>query len=476
MNTLLKDILATFPVTVLTLTVLPVILIGAFKKQAEAPQFWITLTGLCCVIVPSLFLPSERGAAFSNMMMTGGLTNLFTVLFAASTLLTIIAARPHLQRIGTPYGEFYILVLLACIGMIVFASAADLIMTFIGLEILSICLYVLTGFTRKIIQSNEASLKYFLLGSFATGFFLYGIALIYGSTGTTNLLSISERIHGLQYNMLFHVGLALLLTGFAFKIGAAPFHMWVPDVYEGAPTMSTAYMSTGAKAAAFASLTMVFNSTLHSSHDQLTTAMAVIAVASMVIGNVTALVQNKIKRLLAYSSIGHAGYILIGSVAGTSDGIEAVVFYLVSYVFTNIGAFIVVSMLEDAEQGPVTFESMRGLAKKRPVLAALMCVFLFSLTGIPPLSGFFGKYAIFVSAIKQGYTWLAIVGIITSVISAYYYLRVVVTMYFEEGSSETRTYTSAGGYATLTTSAFVVVLFGLVPSILINWIHYLLNK
>jgi NADH-quinone oxidoreductase subunit N len=340
------------------------------------------------------------------------------------------------------------------------------VILFLGLELMSVCFYVLAGFARRRPASNEAGLKYFLLGAFATGFLLYGIALVYGATGTTQLAGIAAHV-GTSSPMLV-IGLGLLLIGLAFKVAAVPFHMWVPDVYEGAPTTVTAFMSTGGKAAAFAALALALSAPVLQAVAPVRQVLAVIAALSMVIGNIIAITQVSVKRMLAYSSIAHAGYILTGIVAANSMGSDGVVFYLAAYTVMNIGAFGVLSVLETPDGQHLTFDDYAGLPGRHPVLAALMALFLFSLTGIPPFAGFFGKYYVFAGAIQAGYTWLAIVGVLMSVVSAFYYLRLVVLMYFKEQALPADTRPPALAVAALVICALAVIQFGIMPSTLLR--------
>jgi NADH-quinone oxidoreductase subunit N len=439
------------------------------KKDSLVIEFRVSLIGIAANIALAVWAFPLRGTAFADTVMTGGFASLTAIIFLVAAGLTIILSRDYIAKIGVNFGEFYHLILMASVGMMTFAAGTDLVVTFIGLELMSICLYVLAGISRRVLKANEASLKYFLLGAFATGFFLYGIALIYGMTGTTNILVIAQNIAAFKSEPLFLIGTGLLFVGFAFKIGAVPFHMWVPDVYEGSPTMVTAFMSTGAKAAAFSALLLVFTATFDFMHSSTNTVFAVLAVASMVIGNIVAIAQTNVKRMLAYSSIAHAGYMLIGVTAGGDVSLAGVLFYLIAYMFTNLGAFGIVSVIENAEQQGTNLENFRGLYYRRPLLAVLMGVFMFSLIGIPPLAGFFGKYYIFVAAIDNGYTWLTIVGVITSMISVYYYLRVVVLMFFETAEQGETPRVAFSGTAALLISAFGVLLVGLFPSIVLGW-------
>jgi NADH-quinone oxidoreductase subunit N len=355
--------------------------------------------------------------------------------------------------------------------MIMMGSAADLIMFFLGLEIMSVSFYVLAGFARTRAASNEAAMKYFLLGSFATGFLLYGIALLYGSTGTTAYAAQKSLAMAGATPMLFLAGLALLLIGLAFKIAAVRFHMWAPDVYEGAPTPVSGFMSTGGKAAAFAGILLSFSPLVVASVPRAAMLLAVVAALSMITGNILALAQSSVKRMLAYSSVAHAGYILAGVLAGNALGFEGVLFYVLSYTLMNVGAFGVVGMLESSEGKNLSFEDFAGLGGRAPWTALLMSVFMFSLTGIPPFAGFLGKYYVFAGAVKAGYTWLAIVGVLMSVVSAYYYLRLVVMMYFRDQAEGVGATDQPLGYAALAIASLALVGFGLFPGSLLGVIE-----
>ncbi len=352
--------------------------------------------------------------------------------------------------------------------MMLMASSRDLMVLFLGLELMSISLYVLAGYVKRDARSNEASLKYFLLGAFATGFFLYGIALIYGATGTTNLADILGKWMSVQNDPLLWIGAALILVGLSFKISAVPFHMWVPDVYEGAPTTVSAFMSTGSKAAAFAALVLLFSYSVHPS-PQLQVVIAYLAAFTMVVGNVIALVQTNIKRMLSYSSIAHAGYALVGIAAANSLGRTGVMYYMLAYTFMQIGAFGVVSVLESKEGKYLEVSDYQGLAYKHPVISGLMALFMFSLAGLPPLAGFFGKYYLFASAVSANMTWLAIVGVLASVVSVYYYLSVVVNMYFKEvPEGTTSVVISKLGATALIIAAAAIIELGLTPGYIVS--------
>jgi len=333
---------------------------------------------------------------------------------------------------------------------------------------MSVCLYVLAGFIRTKDRANEAGLKYFLLGAFSTGFLLYGIALIYGASGTTNLLMIQNLFAIVSNNLLFVIGAGLLIIGVAFKVAAVPFHMWAPDVYEGAPTPVTAFMSTGVKAAAFAAFITVFIRTFDFLGGRVNELIALLAAASMILGNIVAIAQTNIKRMLAYSSIAHAGYMLTGIATGTLDGQVGVMFYLVAYTMMNFGAFAIISFVEREDDTHLSLNDYLGFSKQQPLLAFLLTVFLFALAGVPPFAGFFGKYYVFVAAVKSHMTWLAIIGVLASLVSAYYYLRVVVMMYFREGQADVVSQPSRASVAVVVVCAVVVFLLGLFPTVIIQ--------
>lgn len=467
---LLQDALRSAPLTALILTALGLVLVNAFLSRSETLQRSLALLGLLTALVLAGLSRHDLGTVYGGMLMTGGFASVTTALFCVAAILTILISEDSLKKINAWHGEFHILVVLAVIGMIAFANGRDLIALFIGLEVMSICLFVMAGFTRRHLPSNEASLKYFLLGAFASGFLLYGIALIYGTTQTTELRAIAAQTSVLASNPIFLTGIGLLVVGLAFKVGAAPFHMWVPDVYEGAPTAATAFMSTGAKAAAFSALLMVFNGSLALIETPVNTVLALLSVLSMLIGNIAALVQTNVKRMLAYSSIAHAGYVMIGLAVGTADAMQGVLVYLTAYVLTNIGTFGVVSIVEKADQSNTGLDAFAGLGRRRPFVAALMSIFLFSLIGLPPTAGFFGKYSLFLSAVQHQYTWLAIVGVVASVISVYYYLRIMVVMYFSEQEKDAAPVIPGATLSALVLSASGILLFGFLPSLLLRMI------
>jgi NADH-quinone oxidoreductase subunit N len=427
------DWLTVAPALIVTATGCLVIIIDLIVRSRDKTHLAVlSLVGLAVAFVVSWNLWDYNQVSFEGMVAGDNFSQFFTLAFLVITAFTILFSVGVLDREEMNQGEYYALLLFSCVGMILMASGTDLIVTFLGLELLSICLYVMSGLSRTRLASQEAAMKYLLLGAFAAAFFLYGIALVYGTAGSTNLAAIARV--ATSRNPLLLVGIGLLIVGLGFKAAVAPFHMWTPDVYEGAPTPVTAYMSVAAKAAAFAAMLRVFLSAF--ANEQLlpdwTAVLAVVALVTMIVGNVLAIWQNNIKRLLAYSSIAHAGYLLIGVVAASKLGAASVMFYTLAYTFMNLGAFAVVILLGRRGEENAEIDAYRGLATRQPVLAALMAVFMFSLSGLPPTAGFVGKFYLFQAAVETGWTWLAVAGVLASVVSVYYYLRVVVVMYMQE--------------------------------------------
>jgi len=362
-------------------------------------------------------------------------------------------------------GEYYALVLFSTSGMLLLTSASDLIVVFIAIELMSLSLYVLSGLFKRRRQAGEASMKYFLLGAFASAFLLYGIALLYGATGTTSIDRIAAAAAAAPHDTLLIAGLGLLLVGFGFKISSAPFHMWVPDVYEGAPTSVTALIATGSKAAVFAVLVRLLLSGVRAVQADWTAVLWVLAALTMTLGNVVAIAQSNLKRMLAYSSIAHVGYMLVGLAAGGAAGAGAVLFYLLAYTFTTAGTFGVITLCVRAGEEAVDVRDYAGLGRRHPVLAFALALLLLSLVGIPPLAGFVGKFYLFGAAVRAGFVWLAVLGVLNSAIAAYYYLRVIVTMYMQEPDEQSASVAPsfAGGLA-LTIAVIGVVLLGLMPA------------
>lgn len=467
-----NDLWLNSPFLLVTLTSLIALVVEAVRKNTLAVYF-ISLVGLLTALVATVLTFDNGASSFYGMMQTGGYANYFAAIILVSAGMTTVLSRQYMEQQHAHRSEFYLLILFATAGMILMASAADLVMIFLGIELMSISLYVLAGFMRTKITANEAALKYFLLGAFATGFLLYGIALVYGTAGTTNLPAIAAKFDALRNNILFLIGVAMLIVAFSFKVAAVPFHMWAPDVYEGSPTTITAFMSTGAKAAAFAVFVSVFVRTFEFSGGKVNEAIAYISAASMILGNIVAIAQTNLKRMLAYSSIAHAGYMLAGVAAANQEGQIGILFYLAAYTLMNLGAFGVISMVEREGDKNLSFEDYAGLSTARPFVAALMAVFMFSLAGIPPFAGFFGKYYVFLAAIKANMTWLAVVGVLTSVVSVYYYLRVVVYMYFRDGSADLSATPSVPALAVMSLAAIIILQLGIYPSFVVDLVQRL---
>ena len=470
---MLNDILEFYsilPFIILGAGILFSVLIEMYSSNSERILPWFSIIIFVAVGFYSLFTVNSVSVIMQNMLQTGGIPNIFHFIFNFGAAITCLLSIDYIKKYGTYFGEYYILIQLSVLGMMFMAGAKDLFMIFLGLEIMSVSFYALAGLNRKKLNANEASLKYFLLGAFATGFTVYGIALIYGSAHATSIDIITAHFPALSGNILFLAGVLLFFIGFSFKIAAFPFHMWVPDVYQGAATTIAGLFSTGGKAAAFsaiiASLSALFGGAIHIFMPYL----AVISVLSMLFGSIVAIAQDNIKRMLAYSSIAHAGYMIIGLAAGNHDGIAGIVFYLTAYTFMNLGAFGIVSLIEGSEETNLDINSYAGLSEKNPMLALLLSVFMFALAGLPPFAGFFGKYYIFISAIKANLTWLAVIGVISSAISVYFYIRIVVLMYFKDSQLGFSVKNSSSGVLAVFISFLLVILFGIAPGSIINLI------
>lgn len=430
-----------YPEILITVFAILVLLLQVFTSLPGRKQLgYISLTG---IVLASIIVLTQGGAfgentalpiySFSNLWVVDNFSRFFKLIILIGTGLTVLISIKYLKDEGIDHGEYYSLILFTTIGMMIMAGGSDLITIFLGIELMSISLYVLTGYTRKRLLSNESSLKYFLLGSFATCFLLYGISLLYGATGTTNLKGISGFISDANFGSpVLIIGMVLLLIGFGFKVASVPFHMWTPDVYEGAPAPITAFMSASPKAAAFAAFLRVFIEALPSLQGVWVDIIWVLAAMTMTAGNVIALVQDNVKRMLAYSSIAHAGYILVAFISTDKSGIASILYYMLAYTFMNIGAFAIVIIIGGKGEEKVHVKDYTGLGYRYPLTAAAMTLFLLSLTGIPPTAGFMGKLYLFSAAIKSGYVGLVTIAVLNSVISLYYYLKIIVAMYLKE--------------------------------------------
>jgi len=470
------DLYTILPNIVLLVWACVLLLVDLFIPRTR--KGWTALLaafGLALTMGVSLSQAYQSLTGFGDMIVLDGFSSFMSILFLASGLLGIALAYDYLKRMGIERGEYYVLMLFSISGMMLMAQAADLIVIFLALELLSIPLYVLAAFARPRADSEEAGLKYFLLGAFATGFVVYGIALVFGATGSTSLATISSMA-ALQASgsivsslPLMLIGAALILVGFGFKVAAVPFHMWTPDVYQGAPSSVTGFMAVGAKAAGFAALLRVFVTAFPSLDVKLVSVLWALAALTMLGGNLIAIAQTNIKRMLAYSSIAHAGYILMalaayGNPTVSADAISSALFYLVTYAITSFGAWSVVIALEKQEGAGLEISDYAGLGRRKPALAVTMTIFMLSLTGMPPTLGLVGKFYLFRTAVEGGFIGLAIIGVLTSLISAYYYLRVVVVMYMREGEAEAQ----AESWLSLTTAvtAVATVVLSFLPAAL----------
>jgi len=478
---LLSNLKTILPVTVLLAWGVLLLVADAWiPKERKRLTAFLAAVGLCLALGFSLAQAGRVMISFGGMIIVDGFAVFLDALFLVSGLVGIALSYDYLKRMGFERGEYYVLLLFSVAGMMLMSVAADLIVVFLSLELLSIPLYVLAGFALPRLDSEEAALKYFLLGAFSGGIVVYGVALVFGASGTTALAGIVLAAKsGAANTTLLLLGAALTLIGLGFKVAAVPFHMWTPDVYHGAPSAVTAFMAVGAKAAGFAALLRVFITAFPSLSAQLTPVLWALAALTMILGNVIAIAQGNIKRMLAYLSIAHAGYLLMAVVAFgqaklASLAAAAALLYLVAYALANFGAWGVVIALERADGQGLDIENYAGLGRRQPVLAAAMAVFMLSLTGVPPALGFVGKFYLFRVAIEGGFVGLAVIGVLTSLISAYYYLRVVVVMYMCEGEGQVHSET----WLDLVTAgtAVATLLLTLASPLLFGWAAAALMK
>jgi len=462
------------PEVILSVLGMALLLVNVFiPSKSKGYLAWLSLLG---IIGAGFAAASGWGInieSFSGSVVQDKFAIFFKIIFLVAAGLAVLISEQYMDRENCNHGELYPIILFTTVGMMLMASGTDLMTIFLGLELMSISLYVLAGFNRDNAKSNEAGMKYFLLGAFSTGFLLYGMALVYGVTGTTRVSKIATLIGQMAApaeNTMLLIGMFLLLTGFLFKIAAAPFHMWTPDVYEGAPTPMTAFMSAGPKAAGFAAMLRLLLVAFPTMIAEWSDLLWILAVLTMTVGNFTALRQDNIKRMLAYSSIAHAGYALVGLVAANSTGTSGILFYMLSYAFMNIGAFAVIILVGKQGEANGTVMDFAGIAKQRPLLAATMALFLFSLAGMPPTAGFIGKFYLFSGAVQEGYIWLAIIGVMNSAASVYYYLRVIVYMYFKPGEEDFEWVTITAPIAlALVVAAAGSLIPGIIPSMLLQF-------
>jgi len=470
----ISDLTIILPTILLVAWACVLLLVDLFiPKERKGWTALLAAVGLAGALGITLAQAGGSTTGFNGMVTLDGFSSFLNSLFLGSGLLGIAIAYGYLRRLDIERGEYYVLMLFSLSGMLLMAQASDLIVVFLALELLSIPLYVLAAFARPRIDSEEAGIKYFLLGAFATGFVVYGITLVFGATGATSLGGILAAVAaGTFTKYLLLIGAGLLLVGFGFKVAAVPFHMWTPDVYQGAPTSVTGFMAVGAKAAGFAALLRIFVTVLPSLNAELVPVLWGLAALTMLAGNILAISQTNIKRMLAYSSIAHAGYILMAFVAfgnprAAGDAVSSALFYLVTYAITSFGAWSAVIALERPDGKGLDIEDFAGLGRRKPALAVAMTVFMLSLTGMPPTLGLIGKFYLFRTVIEGGFIGLAVIGVLTSLISAYYYLRVVVVMWMREGEPQVEheawldLTTAATAIATVVLSFLPAALFAL---------------
>jgi NADH-quinone oxidoreductase subunit N len=465
------------PEMIVVLAAIVILLLDAVRPaRTQAPLVALSIAGLLGAAAPLIrawSVPAADGlTALGGMVAVDKYAVFFRLVILAIAVIGVTFSAHYLGRTGERRGEFYSLLLFATSGMMLLSSAADLIVVFLALEVLSLSLYVMTGFSRTRLASQEASLKYFLLGAFSSAFLLYGIAMAYGATGTTSLGGMADALSGETGSLtLALTASALLLVGFAFKVAAVPFHMWTPDVYQGAPSPVTGFMAAGTKVAGFAALVRVSSIALGPLAWELTLAVGLIAVLTMFVGSILAIAQDDVKRMLAYSSIAHAGFVLVGVAAANHEGVTGAMFYLVAYAAMILGAFGVVILVSRVGEQHTSLRSYRGLGRRSPLLAGLLAVFLLSLAGLPPTAGFLAKFFVFQAAVNAGLEWLVILAVVASVVAAYFYLRVLVLLYMQDpepaDAGERPVAAPAPGFAVGLAAAITLVL-GVLPGLVLD--------
>ena len=461
---LFQSILASLPEIVVVAGACILLILGQLVRKRQGHFLvWASVAVVLIASLGTLMLAGEVRPAYSGMFIVDRFAVFFKVLFYLTTVLTFLLSRKYteIERIGI--SEYYVLLLFALSGMMIMASATDLLSIYVGLELMAFCTYVLTGFLRQERRSNEAALKFVILGAVSTGIFLYGVSLVYGLTGTTQLNGIATAVIGDPRDPGLLLAVVFIVAGLVFKVGAVPFHMWVPDVYEGAPTTITAFMSVGPKAAGFAVILRVFLNPLVAASDAWII-VAVIAVVTMALGSLVALVQDNFKRLLAYSSIAHAGFAMFGVVAGGADGIAGVMLYLLIYAFMNLGIFATIIMMRNGNFSGEVIEDYAGFAKSHRGLALLMLLYLFSLAGIPPTAGFFAKFYVLVALVERGFVTLAVIAVLLSAVAAYFYIRIVMVIYMREPEGEFHPALTPSVRAALAFTAAGTIGIGLFPA------------
>ncbi len=464
------DLLGISPEIILTVTAFSVLTLEMVHVSRSGIKLMVAALGLLLAGVVTISTSGDEQILFGGMLSLNKFSMFFDFLYISIGLATMILSQGYLEKMGSKSrGEYPALILFAIIGMMLMTKANDLVMVFLGLELLSLSLYVLVGFLRHNLYSNESGLKYLLLGAFATGFFLFGSAMIYGATGTTNYNEIASAATSgsILSKVYFSLGIGLLLIGFSFKVALVPFHMWSPDVYQGAPTTVTAFLCTAPKVAGFGALLNVFIVAFMEIQVEWQNLFWILAALTMTVGNISALMQSHVKRMLAFSSVSHAGYLVLGVLVLNSVGLSAVLFYLVVYSVMNLGAFGIILLLEKDNKG-LAFEDYRGFSAQHPWMAVAMALFMISLAGFPPTGGFVAKYGLLSSAVSEGYIWLVIIAVLNTLVSAYYYLRLIVNMYMQEEKESPHPVSGVLVLGLIGLLAVIVLTLGITPEILLK--------
>lgn len=465
------NLIPLLPEIIISLAAMVILLVGAWTGPQERWGLGVlALAGMLLAMGLTFSGGDARVTTFDGLFVGDAFSMFMKGLMFLATIMALVMSWEYRKKHEFDGGEYYVLTLFALLGGLVMASAGDFMVFYLGLELMSLSLYVLAAFKVDDIRSNEAGLKYFVLGGLASGLMLYGVTLVYGSTGTTSFSAIHDALVGMEHvSMGIVVGMIMILSGLAFKIAAVPFHMWAPDVYEGAPTSVTAFMAVVPKIAAFAAIYRIMMDAFLPLQDQWQPMLQVLALLSMAVGAFAAIVQTNIKRMLAYSSVGHMGYALVGFSTAGEAGMKSVIIYLAIYIFMNLGTFALVMALNRDEATGEEIEDFKGLGRKRPVLAFVMMVFMFSMAGIPPLAGFIGKFYVFMAAVDAGFIKLAIAGVLFSAVGAFYYLRIVKLMYFDEAASEFSMPVATTSNAVVWVSWAMILFWGVFPTSLITW-------
>ena len=466
----INDFYYVLPEIILTFGALVLLVVDVMlpKRDGDGVIFGVAIATLLATAAAVLSFAGVNTTASAGLLAIDGFATFFKLIFILSAVMTVLMSCSYLRVEGVRAGEYCFLILCATLGMMFMASGVDLITLFIGLETMAIAFYILAGFLKPSQRSNEAAVKYFLLGAFSLGLLLYGMSLLYGATGTTSLDGIATALAGGERSLILSLALILIAAGMGFKIAAVPFHMWAPDVYEGAPTPVTAFLSVGSKAASFAMLLRIFFVGLPFLVSDWQTLFWVLAALTMTVGNIAAITQTNTKRMLAYSSIAHAGYVLVGVVSGTERGIAATLVYLWVYLFMQLGAFAIISMLRRQDVVGDELKDLSGLYFRKPFAAIAMLIFMLSLGGLPPTAGFMGKVWVFGAAIDQGFVWLAVIGVVNSAISLYYYYRVIVFMWLKEETLGSDIEMSPAMATVLGIAVVGSILFGIFPDMLFD--------